>query len=227
MKKQRGKDEKLGPAYSLEESRTITRRIYRLMAERGIKNRRQLALQSGVDNSIIYKITDESPDANGHIRLWNLDHLHKIAAVLQVEIEKLTGESKDAPVVAEIIGGAGSLPENVDNSDKLGYYRFNFAKQKDVMESVYALPVKDGSLLPVFRPGSILVAQKNTFETIREADYVVYTSPEDQLLIRQIFFDGSHIILKSLTQGVPDTILPRRLITSCDRILRVDFSPAA
>jgi phage repressor protein C with HTH and peptisase S24 domain len=73
---------------------------------------------------------------------------------------------------------------------------------------MYCLEVEDRSMMPAFPPGSILFAQRDTWDTIKNGNFVVYWDEDNQTYIRQTIMDHDHIILRSLTQGIPDKVLP-------------------
>ena len=52
---------------------------------------------------------------------------------------------------------------------------------------------------------------------------MVYNPGDGHTLIRQVLIANDHLILKSLTQGIPDTVLAKDHIRLCDKVLRVDF----
>jgi hypothetical protein len=78
-------------------------------------------------------------------------------------------------------------------------------------------------MVPTFPPGTRLVAQKEASDSLKNENFVVYWAEDGLTYIRQIFFDNGQIILKSLTQGVPDKILPKKHLALCDKILQILF----
>ena len=89
---------------------------------------------------------------------------------------------------------------------------------------MYCLEVEDRSLMPVFPPGAPLFIQRDTWDIIQYKNYLVYWAEDGQTYIRQILLDQDHIILRSLTQGTHDKVLPCDQIKRCDKIIRAEFS---
>lgn len=198
----------------------ITGRITLIMEARGL-NTLELSKKSGVDNATLYKIIN-GRDAQ---RAWTLDQLEKIAPALGVEIWELFIEPLYPPIIAEISNSEGPSIEQVTTPKPvLGHHPYPLLREdKKTLQQMYCLKVKDSTMLPTFRPGCILTVQRETWKDVTNEDFVVYNPGNGRTLIRQVFIDSDHLILKSLTQGVPDTVLAKDHIRLCDKVLRVDF----
>ena len=176
-----------------------------------------LANKTGIHNETIYRCL------NGR-RKWNLGHLELIAPVLGVTIGDLVQETVTVPMVGKIREGTGPPQAQILRPDPDQESRpFQIKEDKETLAKMYDIEVEDRSMMPAFPPGTHLFAQRETSDTIKDEKFVVYWGEDDQTYIRQIFFDQDHIVLRSLTQGVPDKILPKKHIALCDKISRVQF----
>lgn len=193
----------------------ITERIKGLLATLDM-NRLRLSQKTGIDNAIIYKCLAGK-------RNWNLDHLELIAPILGVTLADLFKEPVMVPQVGEIRDGQGPLQSQVLRGDHEGQ-PLKIKEDAATLAKLYSLSVADRSMVPTFPPGTRLVAQKETSDVLKNEDFVVYADEDGRVYIRQIIFDKDLIILKSLTQGIPDKILPAKHISLCDKILEVKFS---
>lgn len=200
----------------------ITRRVKALMDQQGW-NVPDLERAAKINNSSLYKIINKSEPG----RTWTLDQLEKIAPALGVNLWELFEESLHPPIVAEISMSQGPNIEDIIHPKIIGQHDYPFKEDRTTLSQMYCLRVKDRTMLPVFRPGTILTAQRGTWEGIVNEDFVLYCNEHGQTFIRQIFINQDHIILRSFTQGIPDIVLPKRLISSCDKVLRIDFPPTA
>lgn len=198
---------------------TITGRINALMDERGWKPA-DLARKTGIDTGNLSRLS------KGTKRAWNLDHLGIIAKAFGLALGAIVTEPIKAPIVGEINQGEGPAYEEIFKLEPLGYHEIFQQEDNIMLAQIYCFRVKDHSLMPAFLPGSIIVAQKETWDTIKNETYVVYCDPQGKTQIRQIFMQEQTIILHSLTQGVPDLVLPKIYLRSCDRILSQKYPPA-
>lgn len=176
-----------------------------------------LSHKAGLDNAIIYKCLHGK-------RKWNLGHLQKIAPVLGVTLGDLVQETILVPRAGGVREGQGPPQSQIlrPEPDHRGRPLL-LKKDTETLAKMYYLEVEDRSMMPAFPPGTHLFVQKETSDTIKNENFVVYWGDDGQTYIRQIFLDQDHIVLKSLTQGVPDKILPQKHITLCDKILRIEF----
>lgn len=198
----------------------ITDRIRMWMVERGW-NQEDICAKAMIDTGTFSKLM------KGKERAWNLDHLKKIARAFGYGLKDLWKEPIKAPIVGEIVAGKGpDYYEAMTGQEPLGWQEIILEGDKDTLAQIYCLKVSDPSLMPAFLPGSTIVAQKETSDTIRDGTMVVYVDPEGMTQVRQIFIKSTTIILHSLTQGVEDIVLPRKYLASCDRILRQEYPSA-
>lgn len=195
---------------------SISRRILALMEPLDMLPL-HLSQKTGIANAIIYKCL-------GGTRKWNLGHLEKIAPVLGVPIADLIQENLMVSQVGGIRDGQGPPQSQVLHPPPGQISRpLRFKVDTTTLTKMYCLEVEDRSLMPVFPAGTFFTAQKDTAELITDGNFVVYWDEDGQTYIRQIFLNQDHIVLRSLTQGVPDKLLPKKHMALCDKILRVEF----
>jgi hypothetical protein len=176
-----------------------------------------LSNKTGIDNAIIYKCLHGK-------RKWNLGHLEKIAPVLGVTLGDLVQETILVPRAGAIREGQGPPQEQILRPEPdQGSRPYRLKEDKETLSKMYSLEVEDRSMNPIFPPGTVFTAQRDTAEIIKNENYVVHWGEDGQTYVRQIFFSPNQIILRSLTQGIPDKILPIKHLSLCDKILRVEF----
>jgi len=193
----------------------ITKRIQDLMVSLDMLPL-HLARKTGIDNAVVYKCL------NGQ-RNWNLGHLNKVALALGITTGELLQENIMVPLAGKVREGQGPPQSQIMRPAPDHPGRRLRLKGDEVLAKMYDIEIEDRSMMPSFPPGTILTAQKDTADLIKNENFVVYWSEDGQTYVRQIFLDPDHIVLKSLTQGVPDKILPAKHIALCDKILRVEF----
>jgi Peptidase S24-like/BetR domain len=193
----------------------INTRIKALMTERGIENELQLAEISGLHNTAIYRgFSGERP--------WNLDQLEIIARSLKVPMSVLFQEPIVVPIVGVTTDGHGPPQEDITHPKPIGFRSYRGDNLSDLAQ-VYCLKVADNSMAPILREGAHLIAQRDTADSIKQNDLVVFWDSDDTTLIRQINLDGEHIILRSLSPGGADKVLPKRYLAACDRIRSIEL----
>ncbi|MDD4985628.1 MAG: S24 family peptidase [Dehalococcoidales bacterium] len=193
----------------------ITEQIKGLLASLDMKPLR-LSQKTGIDNAIIYKCL-------GGKRNWNLDHLELIAPVLGVTLSYFFKEPVMVPHAGEIKDGQGPLQSQILRGHDHEGQPLGIREDTTTLSKMYCLSVTDRSMVPTFPPDTRLVAQRETSDSLKNENFVVYWAEDGLTYIRQLFFDHGQIVLRSLTQGVPDKILPVKHIALCDKILRVEF----
>jgi hypothetical protein len=194
---------------------TITGRIKALLARQDMLPL-HLSFKTGIDNVVIYKCL------NGK-RKWNLGHLELIAPVLGVTLADLVQEIVMISQPGGIREGQGPSQAQILQPGEQRSQPLRLKEDKETLSKMYSLEVEDRSMMPSFPPGTFITAQRDTADSIKNENFVVYWDGDGQTYIRQIFFNQDHIVLKSLTQGVPDKVLPKKHIALCDKILRITF----
>lgn len=176
-----------------------------------------LSQKTGIDNAIIYKCL-------GGKRKWNLGHLELIAPVLGVRIADLIQEAIMVPRVGGIKDGQGPVHAQILRPTSPQDSRpYRLQEDKSTLSKIYELVVEDRSLMPSLPPGAVLIVQRETADIIKNENFVVYWAEDGQTYVRQIFFDVDHLILRSLTQGIADKVLPMKHLTLCEKIIRIEF----
>ena len=193
--------------------RAITERIKALMAAAEMLPL-HLSRKTGIDNAVIYKCLSGK-------RKWNLGHLQLVAKALGVKVGDLVEDRIKVPIVGKITDGQGPAQAVIQRPHP--NVRPLFKEDTDILAKLYDLEVGDRSMMPAFPPGTILTAQRDTADIIQNENFVVYWDSDGKTYIRQILINQDHIILRSLTQGTPDQILPVKHKALCDKILRVEF----
>ena len=193
----------------------ITKRIKDLMASLDMLPL-HLARKTGIDNAVVYKCL------NGQ-RNWNLGHLNKVALALGITPGELLQENIMVPIVGGVKEGQGPPQSQIMRPAPDHPGRRLRLKGDEVLAKMYELQVEDRSMMPFCPPGTILTAQKDTADLIKDGNFVVFWAETGETFIRQIFIDQDHIVLRSLTQGTPDKILPVKHIALCDKIFRIEF----
>lgn len=193
----------------------ISLRIKAFMDALGM-NRFQLSFKAELDNAIVYKCL-------GGTRKWTLGHLQKIAPALGVKLSDLIEETIMVSRAGGVREGRGPpqteiLRPALDQGGRI----LEFKEDAKMLAKMYEIVVEDQSLEPELIPGTILTAQRDTADLIRNGNLVVYWSGDGRTAIRRIFLGQDQIILQSLTQGVPDKILPVSQIALCDKIIKIE-----
>jgi hypothetical protein len=70
-------------------------------------------------------------------------------------------------------------------------------------ENCYAVKIKDRSMLPLFRPGTLLTAEHDSWEMIKSDDMMIYRGSEN-LQARKITITPESIILRGFNPSVEE-----------------------
>lgn len=160
-------------------------------------------------------------------RQWLMAHLELVAKALGVQIGDLADENVAIPIVGEISANhACQYPGKIEKDQIIGYLplpRVISEKQGwPTPEELYGLRVEDTSFEPTFFKNADLVVQRDGPQ--KEGDLVVYCDENNRMYLGRLFFHEDHLLLRSLNPAVQkDMILPRRLISSMDRIVAQMF----
>jgi hypothetical protein len=156
-------------------------------------------------------------------RQWIMPHLELVAKALGVQVGDLADQTVAIPIVAEISATQDcSYPDNIEGNEILGYLPLPriIAGKKDwpMAEELYGIRVKDDSFAPVISKGAELIVQRNGEK--REEDLVIYCDESNKMYLGCLFFHDGNLLLRSLNPITQkDMILPRRLLSSMDRII--------
>jgi transcriptional regulator with XRE-family HTH domain len=193
----------------------IRERIRQILEERN-ETQTVLAKKMGVGTGHLSKILS---GADGRaLRLW---HLEKIAAALEVPVATFFEESYRVPVVGEVTLEGGPRHAALGETEVEEYIELF---SKDPKMNCYALKVSDRSMLPVFKPGTKLVAEKDSWETLENNDYVVYLGTDGTVQLRQILLFDEIIILKGVNPSLPELSVPKAHLKLCDKIVQITLA---
>jgi len=194
----------------------VTERIQFYLASLDMKPL-HLANKTGIHNETIYRCL------NGK-RKWNLGHLELIAPALGVTLGDLFQETIMRPRAGGIKEGQGPPQSQILRAaPDQGSRPLGLKEDTETLAKMYEIEVEDQSLMPSYPPGTLLTARQDTADLIKNGNLVVYWAEDGKTYIRQIFLNQDHIVLRSLTQGVSDKILPAKHVALCEKILRIEF----
>ena len=194
-------------ASSLEQR--ISARVHDLMKKAGI-NARQLGQKIGLDN--IYRVL------NGE-RNWSFKHILAVSELFSVPVEELVGETISVPVMASFSALEPPIYPEILKSEKT--IELKEGKVCGI-QGLYALELSDRSMMPAFKPGTKFIAEKKSSDLIEHEDLVVCPDDQGRAHVCRIHFTSDQIItLKSLNPTVPDIVLPRNRLRSCDLIVDI------
>jgi transcriptional regulator with XRE-family HTH domain len=190
----------------------ISNKIRALAKESGI-NARKLGQKIGLEN--IYRIL------NGE-RHWSFKYLLAISEVFGVPVEHLVGEAIEVPIVALFSAlTPPDYPEVIVARQGIVELQGGGAVGERI-QRLYAFELADRSMMPVLKPGTKFIAEKDSSALIKHEDLVVCPDDTGKAHVCRIQFTGDHhITLKSLNPTVPDLVLPRNRIHSCDLIIDI------
>jgi SOS-response transcriptional repressor LexA len=160
-------------------------------------------------------------------RQWPISHLELVAKALGVQVGDLVDENVAIPIVAAISAFQESAyPIGVQESQILGYIPLPRTipgnQEWPRPEDLYGLRVKDNSFEPMLLENTRIIVHKNG--EIKEGDLVVYCDHSNRIFIGRLYFHGEQLLLRSPNPAVQtDMILPRRLLSSMDRIIAQIF----
>lgn len=204
----------------------INERIKRLMSERGWKIKDLSEAIERLRPSQKIHQSQLSRMLSGK-RQWLIAHLEVVAKVLGVQVGDLADEKTAIPIVAAISASHEcAYPEGVEEPQILGYVPLPriIAGRKDLPrpEDLYGLKVIDNSFEPTLLKNAQLIVQRHGEK--REEDLVVFCDQSSRIFVGRLFFHDDHLLLRSLNPAVQkDLILPRRLLSSMDRIIAQIF----
>lgn len=193
-------------------SAKIRQRIKEILDAKG-ENQTSLAKKTGYGTGHLSKILT---GADG--RAIKITHLEKIAAALDTPISTFFDEPCRVPVVGEVTLEGGPRHAALGEIDVEEYVELF---SKDSKMDCYALTVADRSMLPVFRPGTKLIAERDSWEALQTNDYVVYLGTNGAVQVRQILIVDEIIILKGINPSLPEMSLPKAHLKLCDKVIQI------
>ena len=156
-------------------------------------------------------------------RQWLIPHLEIVARALEVQVGDLADETVAIPIVAEISANQDCwYPDKIEEEKILGYLPLPriIAEKKEWPRAseLYGLRIKDDSYGPVISRGAELIVQRNGEK--KEEDLVIYCDEGNRMFLGRLYFHDGSLLLRSLNPTAQkDLILPRRLLSSMDRVV--------
>lgn len=191
----------------------ISQRIDALLKARKLK-RKPFAKSVGIDPTQFSRMMR-------NIRQWTVPHLQAVAKGLDVQVGDLTDELISIPIVAEIDAFSDiPYPEQIDKTQVLGEVpapRLLVGKGRIMLAQMYALQIKDDSFEPALPKGSKLIVERDGDK--EEGSLVVYCDDQGKMRLGRISFHDNSVILHSIAAGVKALILPRKRLSSMDRVI--------
>lgn len=199
------------------DSKKVTETITKICAEMGI-SLNALRIKAGIDDGNWTRLKRGQ-------RKWRLEHLESVARAAGVPVTKLLGDKPPIAIVAEVSAAEGFLIQKRGAGPDLGQAENFFTEVSLVEGRVYAIRVKDRSMLPSFPPKTIFYALKESHRDIKNEDLVVFSDHDGNSHVRQIIIGPDTIILRGLNPTVPDEVYPSHFLKLCDRIIHASFRP--
>ena len=111
------------------------------------------------------------------------------------------------PVIGLAAAGQGLFPE-VENATTAGGedHLERFDDLKD--ELVYGVRVYGDSMLPVVKPGSIVIASQDA--SCQSGDLTVVVTRDGEAMIKLVYYKGDNVLLRSTNPAFPDRVLAKR-----------------
>jgi len=175
------------------------------MSRRGMRNARELAELLGITRAYASQLL------NG--RRVGYRKAGGFASKLGISLAKFAKESFLVPVMGELSWGETGI--TLRPMDELGRTSVDLHElpgiSADHIANLYAMQVPNGQLLPHFKAGDLLVAQKNSVALVSHGDKVIFQEHrEDAPSLNYVEVIGAQIILKSLHPAIPAIILADR-----------------
>lgn len=195
---------------------TISQRIDALLKERNLK-RKPFAISAGIEPTQFSRMMR-------NIRQWTVPHLQAVAKALDVQVGDLTDELISIPILAEVDAVSDVLypeyREEIDKTQVFGWVpapRLLVNKGQRMLAELYALKIKDDSFEPFLPKGSKLLVERDGNK--EEGSLVVYCDDRGCLRLGRISFHENSVILHSIVAGAKALILPRKRMSSMDRVI--------
>lgn len=152
---------------------------------------------------------------------WALNVLIPLALLLETTPEDLLGTRPPIPIVGEPAAFVSfSYREEFWQGEKLGDATNFLSEDEKILKEIYALRVKDNSMVPVMNEGDILYVQKDPDpEAFYDFAKVVYCDEMKQAWVRLITLEKENISLLVPGQAVKPKILPRKHLKNCDLVI--------
>lgn len=175
------------------------------MSRRGLRYSRELAELLGITRAYASQLL------NG--RRVGYRKAGEFASKLGVSLAKFARESFLVPVIGELVWGETGIMLRAVNETGLSSIDLQELPgiSADHIANLYAMQVRDDRVLPFFKAGDLLVAQRNSAGLVSHGDKVIFQEHQEDLpRLKYVEFIGSRIILKSFHPAIPPIILAER-----------------
>jgi len=199
--------------------REIGQKVTALIVAQGL-NAKIVAQKAGIDVGNFYKTL-------GGKRGWSLGYLDKVVRVLGVSLQDLMGQPIFVPIVVQISALEDfPYPEIIkaDEFDEFDKVELKGEGKGVMLTKLYAIELKDESMMPAFKAGTKFIVEKLSHDYIRDQDLVVCPDDSGRAKICRVLIGEEKIVLKSINSSVPDKTLPRNRLRACDKVVRVELS---
>ncbi len=109
------------------------------------------------------------------------------------------------PIIGQAAAGQGFFP----NTDGTASDVDDYLDRPDELrnEQVYGLRVYGDSMIPVVKPGAVVIASQET--TLNNGDLGVVVTADGEAMIKIVYYKGEEILLRSTNPAYPDRRIPR------------------
>ena len=186
-------------------------KLRQLFKEKGT-NAFSVAKAVGIDDGLLYKMLAGK-------REWKLRYLEAVLDHLGLPLEEFFGGHLEIPVVADFSATEMfPYPQTIPATGEKIRYRGKGSLAN--LKGMYTVRLKDDSMMPAFKDGTLFVCQKDTWDSIEDKDLVVAPNEAGLAQIYRVHFGPeNYITLRSFNPVLPDRILPKNHIKLCDVVL--------
>lgn len=153
-------------------------------------------------------------------RPWTHQHLEAVATAVGVQPGDLSDRQVAIPIIGKITATADCAYPKKDTTP-IGYIplpRILVESKGWLMtESFYGLIAADDSLEPLIPKGTKLIVWRD--QPPKESRLAIYCDEQNKMWVGRVFFHNEHILLRSLSGGYQDKILPSRYLKHMDRVV--------
>lgn len=153
-------------------------------------------------------------------RPWTLQHLEGLAEALGVQPGDLADAQVTIPIIGKITVAADCTYPNRDTAP-IGHIPLPRVLVEGqgwlTTEKFYGLVAADDSLEPLIPQGTKLIVWRD--QPPKESRLAIYCDEQNKMWVGRVFFHHEHILLRSLSGGYQDKILPSRYLKHMDRVV--------
>lgn len=137
----------------------------------------------------------------------------EFASTLGISLAKFAKETFFVPVIGELVWGETGVMLTTNAESNLTSVDLHELPgiSYDHIATLYAMQVRNNLLVPNFKSGDLLVAQRNSADLVIHGDKVIFQArKKDAPHLKHVEIIGSQIILKSFNPAVKAIILADR-----------------